>query len=129
MKECLKCKNTYPLEGFYRNRRSPDGRKIYCIVCDKITKKAYVDSRKNQAAKFKLTVEQLKEITDQGCHICGNNDIILAVDHDHNCCDRDGSCGKCVRGALCGSCNRGLGFFNDDIDKLEKAIAYLRRYQ
>ena len=34
-----------------------------------------------------------------------------------------------ARAWICDSCNTGLGRFKDDILMLEKAIAYLKRYQ
>ena len=51
----------------------------------------------------------------------------VAIDHDHNCCPGDHSCGDCVRGILCPDCNRGLGSFHDNIEFLKNAIIYLRR--
>jgi hypothetical protein len=30
------------------------------------------------------------------------------VDHDHSCCPRGGSCGKCIRGLACHDCNTHL---------------------
>lgn len=50
------------------------------------------------------------------CSICGSQKQ-LCVDHCHKT-------GK-LRGALCLSCNGGLGFFYDDPQRLQAAIAYL----
>lgn len=51
------------------------------------------------------------------------------VDHDHACCPRQKTCGKCVRGILCARCNNGLGFFDDSPERLETAANYIRRYE
>jgi hypothetical protein len=37
----------------------------------------------------------------------------LYIDHDHNCCPGNNSCGKCIRGLLCCRCNAGEGFVRD----------------
>lgn len=63
------------------------------------------------------------------CAICGNAEkeqrdgVIkhLAVDHDH----RTGA----IRELLCTACNKGLGHFDDDTDRMTKAIAYLRKHK
>jgi hypothetical protein len=54
------------------------------------------------------------------CALCFTSDPKkLCIDHDH-------STGQ-VRGLLCHSCNAGLGAFNDDIQLLHRAMAYVRK--
>lgn len=70
-------------------------------------------------------------VEEQGgrCAICGIVPERLHVDHDHNCCTGYKSCGDCIRGLLCGVCNRSLGGFKDNIQALESAVDYLRRWE
>ncbi len=114
-------------------------RKKYCVACKekqlKKQAKAYRESDKGKA-KFKyhlitgrygLTVQQYEAmiLKQNGvCSICQESNE-LTVDHDHGCCPGIESCGECVRGLLCGKCNRGLGLFNDNVDRLDSAILYL----
>jgi Recombination endonuclease VII len=60
------------------------------------------------------------------CAICRLPSIYtLQIDHDHSCCPRTFSCGRCIRGLLCVACNRALGLFHDNPEMLKSAIAYL----
>jgi hypothetical protein len=83
--------------------------------------------------RYHITYEQYNVLLEkQGgvCAVCGKPESTqrqLCVDHDHDCCPGDTSCGKCVRGLLCSKCNRGLGLLRDSCEILEKALAYLRR--
>ena len=54
---------------------------------------------------------------------------LYAVDHNHKCCSRPGSCGECVRGILCVRCNLGLGSFGDDPDTLRAAADYVETHE
>ena len=67
-----------------------------------------------------LTVKEAKALrTEHSCAICGEADPSkLCVDHDHNTGE--------IRGVLCRKHNLGIGQFNDSIEELEKAIAYLK---
>lgn len=51
-------------------------------------------------------------------HRKGQSLDVVAVDHDH-------TTGK-VRGLLCNACNKGLGFFKDSKELLDKAIKWLQ---
>jgi hypothetical protein len=70
-------------------------------------------------------VADLARAQDGYCAICGRHQSEfqrgLCIDHDH-------ATGK-IRGLLCFSCNGGLGQFADSIERLEVAIAYLKRHK
>lgn len=80
-------------------------------------------------AKYGLTAEghdrMMKE--QKGvCRICREARDKMVIDHDHDCCPGQGSCGECVRGIICDLCNVGLGMFRDNPQRLQGAIDYLR---
>ena len=63
-----------------------------------------------------LTEEQYSYMLNKfkgKCHICKKNDA-TSIDHDHQCCPQNRSCGKCVRGILCRACNTALGSLKED---------------
>lgn len=67
-------------------------------------------------------IEQLTKKQDGLCGICVGNFNYKrkrVIDHDH----KTGQ----IRGLLCYKCNTGLGFFNDEVDLLERAIHYIMR--
>jgi hypothetical protein len=73
-----------------------------------------------------LDVETMLEDQEYRCCICdkqtagiGRGKQYLNIDHHH-------ISGK-IRGLLCSGCNKGLGYFNEDTQALQKAIEYLRR--
>lgn len=56
------------------------------------------------------------------CACCGDppGEKALSVDHDH-------ITGQ-VRDLLCQRCNPGIGYFQDDPERLQKAIDYLQKW-
>jgi hypothetical protein len=88
---------------------------------------------KNLRFKFNITLEQYNQLLHSQNYVCaicyqpekalarGKRTIkSLAVDHCHKT-------GK-IRGLLCDICNKGIGHFEDSINKLESAILYLKKY-
>ena len=124
MKKCKKCNIEKPLTEFHKKTDGPDGLHPYCKMCvngdyDSAKYRKYLLNK-----HYGITPEQYDSMlgNQQGkCAVC---DIIMTnihVDHCH-------ITGK-VRGLLCINCNHGLGKFNDDIDKLQRAIDYLNQYK
>lgn len=110
------------------------GQKYYQKNKDKVkdrVKKYYTENRSKRLEisrkchlkrVFGLSIEEYENILKNqngGCAICGRKKekINLAVDHSHKT-------GK-IRGILCMKCNHGIGYFNDDVLLLEKAIKYI----
>lgn len=82
---------------------------------------------KNAAFKYrygitKFEFEEIFKKQKYRCIICNapQTDLkkIFCLDHNH--------VNYKTRGVLCKECNSGLGFFKDNIEYLEKAIAYLK---
>ncbi len=84
------------------------------------------------ARKLSKRREELKKEygypeTNHICPIClknenelkgsGGNASVWVVDHNHNT--------NSFRGFLCHNCNRGIGVFQDNIERLKRAIEYL----
>lgn len=84
-------------------------------------KVALYKKRHRVKSLYGITLEELNEmVEDQGgaCAICGElHGDRLVVDHDH----KTGS----LRSLLCRNCNVGLGMFQDDTNRLARAVAYL----
>jgi hypothetical protein len=135
---CNKCGKSKPANEKYFAPRDGDRLRGWCRVCDIAYKTDY--ARKNRhrwkerasayqrkrsyKLKYGLTVEQYEEMAaaqDWKCSICRRRYFKqprrLCVDHDHAT--------GAVRGLLCVACNRGIGYFEDNPDRLRAAAVYL----
>ena len=79
---------------------------------------------------YKITQEQYEKLLEsQGgcCALCtekqGDDKRRMAVDHNHECCSGQKSCGKCLRGILCADCNRKLGFLEQTLRAKARILA------
>ena len=81
--------------------------------------KAYMRAR-HLKLTYGITVEECRELFERNggkCWIC-NERPAEHIDHCHET-------GK-VRGALCHQCNVGIGYLDDDVGLLLKAVQYLK---
>lgn len=119
------CRECYRIQPWFLDRRkqyyqaNKQAFHDYYKLCKK--------QRRKQKYTYGLTEAQWYEMERQQggvCAICLKPQTpkkLLCVDHDHKT-------GK-VRALLCGKCNGGIGFFNDDVEVMAKAIEYLRAHR
>jgi hypothetical protein len=113
---------------------SPKYAKGRCRKCYSNAKYLPGDARKENLKYFHNTTPEEfdRQLAKQGggCAICGRRDVgftrkkapvrYLHQDHNHKTNKN--------RGILCGPCNRGLGYFLDSLELLQKAIDYLKEW-
>jgi len=131
MKFCKHCRKNKPIEDFHKHHIQKDGHFQTCADCrngqkrisDMEYRKLHPQTFKDAQRKFKygITPEEFQgKIASQNnqCAICHREfDTTPHVDHSHNT--------KEIRGLLCRSCNLALGYFEDDLERLQSAIEYL----
>lgn len=131
-RKCQKCGSIKSLSKHFPIRNDTGLYRGVCKQCEKKRKSSWYSSKKTDvriqfvARKYGLSKEDY-EILIAGhnglCAICGKSEKSsrsLAIDHDH----KTGN----VRGMLCWMCNGMLGRASDDINILENAIKYLKKY-
>lgn len=147
-KKCSTCYEFLPLENFANCKGRPFGRHSYCKACRKVWYEANKERERAESRKwhkdnperskynsrncklkkkFGLSFEDYQEmhLMQEGlCAICkrpSQTEALLAVDHDH-------ITGK-VRALLCASCNMGIGQFDENVERMEAAIAYIKEHR
>lgn len=138
---CTKCNLEKDLDLFAKGRNYKDGRRGICKRChtdyvidyyNKNPEKKKLKNAMNSGndANWKrhhIPQEKYLEMLskyDNKCYACKNR-LATNIDHDHDCCPGNRSCGKCVRGILCHNCNTALGLMKDSKEDLKKLIEYL----
>ena len=104
-----------------KDRRRKYEQKYYKLPRVKMT-------RQHQTIKYRYGIDiteydKLFKQQHGKCAICGKPPARtkLGIDHNHNT--------KKVRGLLCNKCNRALGYFDDSIQILQKAVKYMKKYE
>jgi len=102
-----------------------DNRQVSCSTACAHKAKPKHYKRHDLKRNYKITIKDWEDMFAKQngcCKICNNHQSALsrALDVDHN-----HSTGK-VRGLLCHKCNRALGLFNEDLQRMQTAIEYLK---
>ena len=119
MKQCNLCQETKPTTEFWKG-------KARCKSCIKEVNPYNPERNRDRHLnnKYGITSEIYNEMEIQHnfrCQICRvAPDMVLHVDHCHDT-------GK-VRGLLCYKCNSLLGYADDNVEILARAIRYLRKH-
>ena len=119
---CRICRKRKTFDNFYIHSVNDK----FCKSC--IPNKSYLKAITDKGISVEKYFEILK-LQNNCCYICKKPQMAsktrLSIDHDHNCCSGQISCGKCFRGLLCNMCNVTLGYVKDDIELLKAMITYL----
>ena len=118
---CSKCSIYQPYEQYtIKKVKTRSGYHSWCKTCQVMYKYNIT----------KVEYDSMFSSQDGLCAICQNppteDGKALDVDHDHNCCPSNTSCGSCIRGLLCDNCNKGIGLLGDNPDTLLAAHNYLK---
>jgi len=145
-RKCYQCQKVKELEQFFRDKNKKYGRANICKSCSIKETTQYIKNHPDKAEKYKKmsynSYNYVKEIKknygiseeeyssllksqDNRCAICGNYETLsrrkrLCVDHNHST--------KQIRGLLCYRCNMGIGYMKDDVQILQNAIGYLKKF-
>lgn len=134
--KCKECENELRRIK-YKNNKEHKRTRLEAAATYQNAKLTPVGKRERLLWKhYKMTLEdynQLLEKQNGRCKVCERTVAeaqrqFLSVDHDHNCCNSDITCGKCVRGLLCDNCNRGIGYLGDDPTIVSNALKYLQDF-
>lgn len=147
-KHCSVCGELQPIANFSTEKRSVDGKSSACKKCvgayqrewyknncekqkknskDWKSQNPYKNHKNHIRAVYGVSESEYNSMFDAQkgcCAICltHQSDMKrrLAVDHCHT--------HSHIRGLLCTNCNTALGMLKDNIQALERAVDYLRRF-
>ncbi len=120
-KTCRKCGETKTLsDDFWYFHSSNRAFENTCKACRLAAEKLKWNNT-GRAKRYGLTNDGYQRMMAQqnnACAICGRDDIVLCVDHEH-------STGR-IRGLLCRTCNVAIAWFADCPTIVERAQRYLQ---
>lgn len=156
MKTCTTCSLEQSINHFYKDNKSPDGKRAQCKSCVKIVKQKYFHANRERELKklkdwkvnnpdkvkaanirnlYGIDSAQYKSLIDSQsncCAICNKHQSENITDKRNNkirdlSVDHDHSTGA-VRGLLCYHCNLAVGMLKDSIVIAQSLVEYLRAH-
>lgn len=118
-KRCKGCNRYFSIDNFYIHNKTKTPA-LFCIKCSIVMKHGITS----------IDYEKMFKKQNGVCAICNKPETMsdrygrtasLSVDHCHIT--------KNIRGLLCSACNTSIGKFEDDVERLRKAIKYLKKYK
>jgi hypothetical protein len=106
----------YPATEFRYRSKATNKRHTICKKCRQIHRKFVRESQQYYVAMLQQQ--------NNSCAICGihaeDSRDKLVIDHNHN--------KLTVRGIVCSHCNKGLAFFRDSLNNLQRAAEYINKH-
>jgi hypothetical protein len=154
--QCRQCVSAYMKAKYENNperdkeksriyrQSNPDKARACVIAWRKNNREAHLDMKRRSGIKNRessrerrmqrcygisiLEYDKICESQSNSCAICKSTKSLLRKGSQHWNVDHDHKTGK-VRGLLCYLCNSALGHFQDDSERIRKAIEYLKHHQ
>lgn len=129
LRKCLYCgveaKTTADLEEFVNHSGATHGKRNMCIECKKKIDSSSERLEADKQRRYGVSILEYREAmnTSHCCEVCGS-DKDLVYDHDHSLTGIEA-----FRGVLCRACNGAIGILGDTLEDLNRAVAYLKRYE
>ncbi|GAB2572641.1 hypothetical protein GCM10027168_01850 [Streptomyces capparidis] len=139
-KRCNACGETKPVDEFPANGRLRSGEVKRTQPCKQCKALKMAEQRKAEAeagvardhgqekvrrlAKaLGMSVDDLNALMDRACDVCGAES---GSRRQRNSAYRKGGTGE-ILGTVCQSCASGIGYFEHDPERIERALTFLRR--
>ena len=137
-RKCYKCNVLKPESAFFLDSTQARGREYQCKDCKRAYNREYrrknpermklKDFKSDLKKRYGISYEEymrMYEAQEGNCACCGIHESKfkrqLNVDHNHTTGE--------IRGLLCNRCNPGIGYFEESVERLEMAIAYLTKFK